>query len=1041
MTLNRLGNCSIRWTLAIGALSVACLYSPAAFAQTCTTGISPCTIPSSTAGYVGQPGTASYTYGTIANTGNIQIIAGGASNQNTLLNVEAGAYNSTTTLTGSGTLTLSTSGGTGTAIIQDGTFAGNNSLVNLNNSIQGFGNIGQGSDLVLSNSGTIDANVSGQSLLLNGLPVTNSVGSTGGLLEATNGGFLVLQNAINNLNANLTASGTGSTVYVGSSIQGGTIGSSAGGVFQSYSGGSAVLDGLTQGQLTLATGTTFTGVAGTVTGIAGAIDNQGNIQAVAGTSQNATLGVGLGYRTNTTLTGGGTITLSSSGGTGVAIVSDATFAGGNTLTNGTASSAHTIQGYGQIGNGSDLGLTNSALGIINANVSGQTLFLNPGNTIANTGLLEATNGGNLQISATINNLNGTISTDSGLGSTVNVSSTIQGGTLTGTLQTNGTATLDGSTQGALTLSTGSIYSGGPGTNTSIAGAIDNHGDIQIVAGGGQNATLGIGLGYFNGATLTGGGTVTLSSSDGTGVAIISDATFAGGNNLTNGSASSAHTIQGYGQIGNGSDLTLTNAALGIVNANVSGQTLTLNGGTVTNTGLLEATNGGNLQISATINNLNGTISTDSGLGSTVNVSSTIQGGTLTGTLQTNGAATLDGSTQGTLTLSTGTTYTAGAGTTTQIFGNIKNQGNIQIAAGGGQNAVLSVGGGGYGNNATLTGGGTITLSGGVGATAIILDGTFAGGNTLTNSNNTIQGYGSIGYASDLKVINGAGGTLLANVAGQTLSVTGTGGLTNNGTMQANAGSTLLVTQSFTNFSGGTLTGGTYNVYGTGSSAGTIQIDALGTGGGEITTNDASITLDGVNSNFLDGGGLNALSALADNGGYLAILDGRNFSTLGSFDNTGTLDIGSTDTLTVSGGFDPPAGDVIFDISGLGVNGFLDVTGAADFGGTLSLDTANGFNLAAGDTFYLAEYDSRGGTTFGSIDTSGLDLAAGLTAEVLYDQGANNNEVELIINGTTSATPEPSTWLLFAGGLGAIAAFRVARRRGNMAEGAAKDSCA
>jgi hypothetical protein len=133
--------------------------------------------------------------------------------------------------------------------------------------------------------------------------------------------------------------------------------------------------------------------------------------------------------------------------------------------------------------------------------------------------------------------------------------------------------------------------------------------------------------------------------------------------------------------------------------------------------------------------------------------------------------------------------------------------------------------------------------------------------------------------------------------------------------------------------------------------------------------------------------------------------------------------------------------VIFDISGLGVNGFLDVTGAADFGGTLSLDTANGFNLAAGDTFFLAEYDSRGGTTFGSIDTSGLDLAAGLTAEVLYDQGANNNEVELIINGTTSATPEPSTWLLFAGGLGAIAAFRVARRRGNMAEGAAKDSCA
>ena len=645
MKLNRLGNCSAFRTLAVCALSVACLYSPPAFAQTCTTINSPCTIPAATAGYVGQPGTASYTYGTIVNTGNIQINAGGALNQNSLLNVEAGANNATTTLTGSGTLTLSTSGGTGTAIIQDGTFAGGNSLVNLNNSIQGFGNIGQGSDLVLSNSGTINANVSGQSLVLNGTPVTNSYGSTGGLLEATNGGFLVLQNAVNNSNANITASGAGSTVYVGSSIQGGTINSSTGGVFQSYSGGSAVLDGLTQGQLTLATGTTYTGVAGTVTGVAGAVNNQGNIQVVGGTSQNAILGVGIGHLTNTTLTGGGSVTLSSNGGTGVAIIYDATFAGGNTLTNGSATSAHTIQGYGQIGNGSDLGLTNSALGIINANVSGQTLFLNPGNTITNTGLLQATGGGNLQISATINNLNGTISTDSGLGSTVNVSSTIQGGTLTGTFQTNGSATLDGSTQGTLTLSTGSTYTGGPGTHTSIVGAINNEGGIQIVSGGSQNATLGIGLGYANGATLTGGGTVTLSSSDGTGVAIISDATFAGGNNLTNGSATSAHTIQGYGQIGNGSDLTLTNAALGIVNANVSGNTLTLNGGTVTNTGILEATNGGNLQISTTINNTGGTISTDSGFGSTVNVSSTIQGGTLTGTLATNGSATLDGSTQ------------------------------------------------------------------------------------------------------------------------------------------------------------------------------------------------------------------------------------------------------------------------------------------------------------------------------------------------------------------------------------------------------------
>lgn len=208
-------------------------------------------------------------------------------------------------------------------------------------------------------------------------------------------------------------------------------------------------------------------------------------------------------------------------------------------------------------------------------------------------------------------------------------------------------------------------------------------------------------------------------------------------------------------------------------------------------------------------------------------------------------------------------------------------------------------------------------------------------------------------------------------------------------------------------------------------------------------------LNGANSGFLDGGGMDALSALALNGGTLDILGGRNFSTLGAFDNTGTLEIGSTDTFTANGTFDPPSGDVVFDISGLGVNGFLDVNGTANFGGALDLDVTNGFSLASGEKFYLAEYNTLGSQfSPGNIDIAGLDLAPGLTAQVLYGQGAGNNEVELLIGGsiTTSATPEPSTWLLFAAGLGSLAAFRVARRRRNMAgrtvaEASAKDSWA
>ena len=113
--------------------------------------------------------------------------------------------------------------------------------------------------------------------------------------------------------------------------------------------------------------------------------------------------------------------------------------------------------------------------------------------------------------------------------------------------------------------------------------------------------------------------------------------------------------------------------------------------------------------------------------------------------------------------------------------------------------------------------------------------------------------------SNMSVINQTAGVLLADISGQTLTIGGTGGLTNNGTMQANAGATLSATQGFTNFSGGTLTGGTYNMY-----SGTIQIAALGSTGGEIATNAANIRLNGEAAILSDAAGLNALSSLSTN---------------------------------------------------------------------------------------------------------------------------------------------------------------------------------
>jgi len=55
-----------------------------------------------------------------------------------------------------------------------------------------------------------------------------------------------------------------------------------------------------------------------------------------------------------------------------------------------------------------LALVNQAGGTINANASGYSLILNGGGLITNAGLLEATNGGVLQIQDTVANQGGNI---------------------------------------------------------------------------------------------------------------------------------------------------------------------------------------------------------------------------------------------------------------------------------------------------------------------------------------------------------------------------------------------------------------------------------------------------------------------------------------------------------------------------------------------------------------------------------------------------------------------------------------------------------
>jgi hypothetical protein len=135
---------------------------------------------------------------------------------------------------------------------------------------------------------------------------------------------------------------------------------------------------------------------------------------------------------------------------------------------------------------------------------------------------------------------------------------------------------------------------GDGAELPLSGTIDNVGLIAIDSTGDQSVLQLTG----DGATLDGGGHVTMSGDaeiTGTGPSDV----------LTN----VDNTISGSGQIGTGDgNLTLVNEAHGVINADVAGAALVLDTGhAIVNAGLLEATNGGVLQVDDAVNGGNANI--------------------------------------------------------------------------------------------------------------------------------------------------------------------------------------------------------------------------------------------------------------------------------------------------------------------------------------------------------------------------------------------------------------------------------------------------
>jgi hypothetical protein len=427
-------------------------------------------------------------------------------------------------------------------------------------------------------------------------------------------------------------------------------------------------------------------------------------------------------------------------------------------------------------------------------------------------------------------------------------------------------------------------------------------------------------------TLSGGGTVTLSNN-------VNNYIFG---SATTDTLTNQETISGAGQIGHG-EMTLVNS--GTINANQSsGMTVYANGGT-TNTGTMEATAGSTLLLyGMTVANAGGTISAT---GSRLQLSgATVNGGTVTLT----GASLLqltNGTVQG------GTLNNSSTGTIEAVSGTSTLGGTVNNPAGG----VLKIDNGAFLNleTGTYSNLGTVTLNSTGNSSALVIDGsnvTLSGGTvTLSNNpNNYIFGAANTDTLTNQETISGAGqighgemtlvntGTINANQSSGIIIQT-SGNFTNSGTLQVSSGDTMHVSGGpFTNFSGKTLTGGSYVV------AGTLEIDELGKTGGEIVTDAAKISLNGAAAKFIDAAGKDVTTNIATITSTGAFgITGRTFTTTGNFTNDGALTIGGGSKFIVNGNLINFSGTTL-------TGGTFAVTGTLQFNGANIVNNASNIML-------------------------------------------------------------------------------------------------
>jgi hypothetical protein len=701
--------------------------------------------------------------------------------------------------------------------------------------------------------------------------------------------------------------------------------------------------------------------------------------------------------TDLSLSSTGTVTLSGSG--TITLQADTLYGNGNSIGGaGTLLNQSTIQGAGSI----DMTINNSKKGVVNANQSGFQMVLgrNQAHDSTNTGLLEATNGGQLAMgSLTLNNVGGTIMA-SGKNSYVQIEGEGQGGeTFTGGTWTtaNGgviqvfdpAALLDGTNGNTITNSGTMQLIVGRGGN--FQGTVNNTGSIAILS----SSTASTNLGIPAGQTFTLMGTGNLTMGDGTDNAYNNSNSITGGGTFVN-----QQLVQGTGTIQNLTSFSNS----GTIDANVSTgpnnlQLVLGRAGASTNTGTIEATNGGVLVIgSTTIDNVGGTIAA-SGTGSNVSLVGslgtsglTITGGTFDGSgggvVYGQGGSLLDGTTS--TVDNTGTMIINNQGL--QVQGTLNNTGTMQILAPTNDNGqtFLQIP---NGENLTVTGTGSIIM--GDGTNNSYNNNPAIGNNFGTNgtfdNRSTIEGTGGIVLTNE--VIND--GTIIANVPtgtnGLTLLVDRVGNIQNSGTIHAtkggvfyigggsccgnpftNAGTVIADANStvnlenanpFGNLANGVLTGGTYNV------TGTLEIP------GDIATNAAKIALTGTASQILNPS-TNALAGFVTNAskGSFTLAGDQSFTAAGTFTNKGAITISKGSTFTVGEG-----GSYVQSGGTTTVDGELTISSTEDSRD----DSESGVDPASAATVKISKGSlfGNGGNIAAAVSSSGTVTASDSSTSV------------------------------------------------------------